>query len=178
MHGAINGFSRRLIWLEVGPKNNSPEVITKFYLDAVKQVSGLPRKVRSDDGTDNSIVAVVHTYLRSSHSDKDACLGCFLTGRSTANQRIEAYWSHLAKDSPGWWINFFKDLHDLGLFINSDPVHVDCIRFCFMPILRSELYQVVGLWKTNLETGVVLRDDLIACFFYITFTIQMTTQRM
>lgn len=63
--------------------------------------------MRSDDGTENSMVAELHTFLRSSHSDEDAGLGCFLTGRSTANQRIEAYWSHLAKDGPGWWINFF-----------------------------------------------------------------------
>ena len=45
--GAIDGFSGRLIWLEVGPTNNNPEVITKFYLDAVKQVGGLLRKVRT-----------------------------------------------------------------------------------------------------------------------------------
>jgi len=100
MHGAINGFSRRLIWLEVGPTNNNPEVITKFYLDAGKQVGGLLRKVRSDDGTENRMVVAVHTFLRSSHSDEDAGLGCFLTGRSTANQMTEAYWSHLAKDGP------------------------------------------------------------------------------
>ena len=107
VHGAIDGFSRRLIWLEVNLTNNNPEVITKFYLDAVKQVGGLLRKVRSDDGTENSMVAAVHTFLRSSHSDEDAGLGCFLPGRSTADQRIEAYWSHLAKDGPGWWISFF-----------------------------------------------------------------------
>ena len=37
VHGAIDGFSRRLIWLEVGSTNNNPEVITKFYLDAVNK---------------------------------------------------------------------------------------------------------------------------------------------
>ena len=72
--------------------------------------------MRSVDRTENSMVAAVHTFLRSRHSDEDAGLGCFLTGRSTANQRIEGYWSHLAKDGRGWWINFFKDLLDLGLF--------------------------------------------------------------
>ena len=84
VHGGIDGFSRRLIWLEVRTTNNNPEVITKFYLDAVKQVGGLPRKVRSG-GTENSMVGADLTFLRSSHSDEDAGLGCFLTGRSTAN---------------------------------------------------------------------------------------------
>ena len=114
VHGAIDGFSRRLTWLEAGPTNNNPEVITKFYLDAIKQVGDLLRKVRSEDRTENSMVAAVHTFLRSSHSDEDAGLGCFLTVRSTANQRIEAYWSHLAWDGPGWWMNFLKDLRYLG----------------------------------------------------------------
>ena len=45
--------------------------------------------MRSDDGTENSTVAAIHTFLRSRHSDEDAGLGCFLTGRSTANQRID-----------------------------------------------------------------------------------------
>ena len=85
VHGALDGFSGRLIWLEVGPINNNPEVITKCYLDAVKQVGGLPRKVRSDDGTENSVVAAVHTFLSLSHSDEDASLGCFLPDRSKAN---------------------------------------------------------------------------------------------
>ena len=104
MHGGINGFSRWLIWLEVGPTNNNPEVIAKFYLDAVKQVGGLPRKIRSDDGTENSMVEAIHAFFRSSHSDEDAGVGCFLIGRLTANQL------HLVKDGPGWWIIFFKDL--------------------------------------------------------------------
>lgn len=36
VHGCIDGFSRRLLWLEVGPTNKNPEVIAKYYLDAVK----------------------------------------------------------------------------------------------------------------------------------------------
>ena len=40
IHACIDGFSRRLIWLEVGPTNKDPEVIAKMYLDAVKQIIG------------------------------------------------------------------------------------------------------------------------------------------
>lgn len=111
----------------------------------MKQVGGLPRKIRSDDGTENSLVEALHTFLRSSHDDENAWLGCFAFGRSTANQRIEAYWSQLVKDCSGWWINFFKDLSDLGLFNGFDPVHQECIRFCLLQMLRDELHQVVEL---------------------------------
>ena len=56
----------------------------------------------------------------------------------------------MVKDGPGWWINFFKDLTDLGLYNTSDPVHVECFRFCFMEILRGELYEVTELWNQHI----------------------------
>ena len=56
VHGCIDGFSRRLLWLEVGPTNKNPEVIAKYYLEAVRQLGGVPRKIRSDDGTENSTI--------------------------------------------------------------------------------------------------------------------------
>jgi len=150
IHGCIDGFSRRLIWLEIGPTNKNPEVIAKYYLDAVKQVGGVPNKMRSDDGTENSVIEAIHTYLRSVQGDGNAGIGSFIIGRSTSNQRIEAFWSHLIKDGPGWWMNFFKDLSDTGLYNSADPVHVDCIRFCFMEILRKELHQVSELWNQHI----------------------------
>lgn len=38
VHGYINGFSRRLLWLEEGPTNKNPEGIAKFYLDVIRQL--------------------------------------------------------------------------------------------------------------------------------------------
>ena len=139
VHGCIDGFSRRLLWLEVGPTNKNPEVIAKCYLDAVKQLGGVPRKIRSDNRTQNSTIEALQTFLRSSHNDENAGPGCFTIGRSTANQRIES-----------WWILFFKDLSDLGLFNSPDPVHLECIQFCFMQILRNELHQVAEMWNQQL----------------------------
>ena len=150
MHGCADGFSRRLLWLEVGSTNKNSEVIAKFYLDTVKQLGGIPRKIRSDDGTEKSVIEVLHTFLRSSHADKNAGPKCFNIGRSTANQRIESYGSQFVRDGPGWWINFFKDLSDLGLFNSTDPVHQECIRFCFMQILRNELNEVAEMWNQHI----------------------------
>ena len=70
VHGCIDRFSRRLLWSELGPTNTNPEVIAKYYLDAVKQLGGVPRKMRSDDGTENSTLEALHTFLRSSHNEQ------------------------------------------------------------------------------------------------------------
>ena len=77
VHGCIDGFSRRLLWLEMGPTNKNPEAIAMYYLDAVKQLGGVPRKIRSHDGTENSTIEAFYTFLRSSHNDENAGLGCF-----------------------------------------------------------------------------------------------------
>ena len=126
-------------------------MIAHYHLDAVKQIGGAPQKTRSDDGSENSLIKAMHTYLCFTNSGNDnPSDSSFAIGRSTANQRIEAYWSHLVKDGPGWWIHFFKDLRDLNLFNDSDPLHIECIRFCFMQILRKELHQVAELWNEHI----------------------------
>ena len=118
----------------------------------------------------------IHTYQRSTSGDPAGALESFAIGRSTSNQRIEAYWSHLVKDGPGWWINFFKDLHDLGNFDDSDPAHAECIHFCFMHIIKKELDQVAELWNqdiilsASLGTAVVHGVNLTVCTFCLTST--------
>ena len=53
-----------------------------------------------------------------------------LFGRSTINQRIEAWWSYLRKNYLQWWMNYFKDLRDRGIFDASNIFHTECLRFC------------------------------------------------
>ena len=36
IHGCIDGYSRRIMWLEVGPSNNNPAIICQYFLDCVK----------------------------------------------------------------------------------------------------------------------------------------------
>ena len=36
IHGAIDGFSRKILWLRVASSNNNPKVITSYYMDCVR----------------------------------------------------------------------------------------------------------------------------------------------
>ena len=38
IHGAIDGFSRRILWLNITRSNNSPDNIAVFYLSVVKEL--------------------------------------------------------------------------------------------------------------------------------------------
>ena len=40
IHGAIDGYSRRILWLRVMCTNNDPQVIAGFYIQCIKQIGG------------------------------------------------------------------------------------------------------------------------------------------
>ena len=84
--------------------------------------------MRSDDGTENCHRAHSDASIRSQRDDEYSGDESFKVGRSTENQRIEAFWSQLIKDRVGWWRKFFKDLSNQGHFDDTDPVQQDCIR--------------------------------------------------
>ena len=63
IHGCIDGYSRRIIWLEVAATNKIPELIAKYYLDAVKQMKGKPKIIKADDGTEHSVIEPLHVYF-------------------------------------------------------------------------------------------------------------------
>ena len=149
IHGTIDGYSRRILWLEVGPTNNDPMITVQYFIDCVQQLCGLPRVVRGDCGTENIHIAAVQRFMRRNGGDSMAGEKSFLYGKSVTNQRIEAWWSFLRKSNTDWWMRFFKDLTDLGHFDNSNVIHVECLRFCFMGLIREELYKVAQNWNLH-----------------------------
>ena len=48
IHGAIDGYSRRIMWLEVDHSNNNPGIIAKYFLNCVRRIGGTPTILRSD----------------------------------------------------------------------------------------------------------------------------------
>ncbi|KAJ7322020.1 hypothetical protein OS493_033416 [Desmophyllum pertusum] len=144
----IDSFSRRILWLEVNSTNKKPSVIASHYLDTVQQLEGVPRRMRCDRGTENTIIGNLQQFFRWYDDDDFAGSKSFVQGKSSANQRIESWWSKFQKGGGGWWINLFKDLRDCGLY-RDDYLTKECLKFCFLPILRQELHLVVELWNTH-----------------------------
>ena len=97
IHGAIDGYSRRMLGLEVGLSKNDPGIVQKYFMDCVKQVGGAPRTVRADNGTEKTYVAGFQRFLRNNSRDSFAKEKSFKYGRSASNQGIESWWSQLRK---------------------------------------------------------------------------------
>lgn len=142
IHAAIDGFSRKVLCLEVCRSNNSPTEPTKLYLDCVSEHEGCPLLTRTDYGTENSQVVAIQCFFQSDEEGHKY-------GTSTRNQRIENWWSHFRKSSSGWWINFFKDLRDGEAVDFKSSLHKECLWFCFQGVLQASLDKIKEYWNTH-----------------------------
>lgn len=142
IHGAIDGWSRKIMWLKVCRSNNFPEIPASFYLECVNKHKGCPEKVRTDNGTENGTIAVMQCYFRND-------VKAHAYGKSTANQRIEGWWSHFRRNRSTWWMNLFKDLVETEEFSPGNEVQTECLWFCFSGILQQDLDFVREHWNTH-----------------------------
>ena len=152
IRGCIDGFSRKILWLHVYASNKDPNVTAKLYLDTVSEFGGVPKNISTDDGTEHSIIELMHIYLSSldsNHEESDV-LKSFKIISSPKNQQIEAYSSFLRRDKIEWWKEFFEDLNDLGFFDSSDEAVLECMRFCLMTLIREDLSLIKSDWNVHI----------------------------
>ena len=64
IHGSINGYSRRIIWLEVSESNKYPDLIANYYLKAAKNLNRIPKIIKEDKGTEHSVIEPIHLVSR------------------------------------------------------------------------------------------------------------------
>ncbi|CAC5396541.1 unnamed protein product [Mytilus coruscus] len=102
IHGAIDGFSRKVLWLKAGYTNNNHRYIAGLYLDFIKRYHRLPRVIRADGGSENVTTKLLQMALRYNHNDRQPGTNSFITGRSTSNQRIERLWVWIKRQIEDW----------------------------------------------------------------------------
>jgi len=142
IHGAIDGYSRKLLWLKVASTNNDPRVVAGYYVESVLRAEGSPRKLITDCGTENHIMATMNCVL---HNSSDGHR--YVT--SVRNQRIESWWSYFRKNFGHWWMCFFQDLYESGTYDPDQPFHKHCMQYCLMAILQYHLDCALELWNSH-----------------------------
>ena len=153
IHGCVDGWSRKLLWLHVTRSNNDPKRIGKLYLDTVEKLRGCPMRIRTDHGTENGFVAAAQSYFLDD-------ISAHKYGSSPHNQRIEGWWSFYRRSRSTSWINFFKDLIDRCVFTPGDDLSNECLWNCFASLIQSDLDAVKEHWNSHYIRK--LRHDTIS----------------
>ena len=134
INGCVDGFSRRIIWMNAYLTASDPRVIAGYYMEAVQSIGGCPKFVRGDHGTENGHVRDIQRFLHIDDLGEDVD-SSYMAGPSTANQRIEYMWSYLRRECTDYWISLFLNMLNEGHF-NGNFLDVNLIQFCFMSIIQ------------------------------------------
>ena len=72
------------------------------------------------------------------------CKSIWVIAQQSANQGMVGYrpWS-------SWWINFCKDLIARGVLDTSNTHHLECLWFCFSPVLKKGLEEIKDSWSCH-----------------------------
>ncbi|XP_029975096.1 uncharacterized protein LOC115408457 [Salarias fasciatus] len=147
INGCIDGFSRKIIWMNAFTTSSDPKIVGGYYIEAVEKLGGCPRIARGDLGTENVKVRDFQRFLRRNIQDGSS-IDSYIEGASTANQRIESWWGSLRKESMDFYITLFVDLKDRGLF-DGEYLDKSLIQFCFMGIIQDELDETIRVWDSH-----------------------------
>ncbi|XP_071083889.1 uncharacterized protein [Haliotis cracherodii] len=154
IHGAICGFSRKILWLEVSNTNNNPYVVASYFLNFIETLQGVPRCIRMDAGTENGVIEDMQKSFRWHHTDEMAGESSVIIGSSNSNQRIERWWRSMKEGGIAFWIDLFKDLQNTNAINFSDDFERDCLRYSCMDVIQADLNRIRDEWNTHLPRRV------------------------
>ena len=138
-HGAIDGYSRLVLYLKCTPNNRSTTVY-ELFLKAVQDFH-LPSRVRSDQGLEN--VAVARHMIEMRGSDRRS----MLTGSSTHNQRIERLWRDMHSSVTLLFYRLFYYLEQQDLLDPLNNLNLWALHYVYLPRINHSLTEFIHSWN-------------------------------
>ena len=132
LHGGIDGYSRRIVWMKIASDNYS-DTVFRACVEAMTKY-GAPRLIRSDYGRENVKVWNLADSMRVNLGYRIKVL----RGRSVHNQRIERTWGELSR-----WIRSTVEYlgrweQEIGLN-PGNPDHLLALHYVMLPHFTRKL---------------------------------------
>ena len=141
IHGGIDGYSRRIVYLHAS-SNNRADTVHRLFRSAVDEC-GWPSRVRSDKGGENVDVAKAMLSVRGTGRKS------YITGSSVHNQRIERLWRDTFRCVGQLYYSLFYDMEDNGLLDICSEKDLFAIQFVFLPRINKQLTQFACAWNRH-----------------------------
>ncbi|KAI1430475.1 hypothetical protein GGR50DRAFT_698997, partial [Xylaria sp. CBS 124048] len=196
IYAGMDAFSRYITWFFVGFSALTARSVFAQYMYIIKQYGFIPQMMRSDRGGETTMMAAAH-YVLSKRvktrrfpltrrhmpdmgfpepppmSGDDGPLPwshCWIYGKSTQNQRIEAWWNRMQENRTLFWRQYFSMLEEIGLWDDASIADRIALLYVYMPIIRDETAQFVRLWNGHRIRHQRNRPHVIAGIPYQLYT--------
>ena len=132
IHCGIDGFSRSCVYIRCANNNRSETVLHSFD-NAVNLYETMPKRVRSDYGTEN--YGVIDRMIAANQDDSPAVL----LGSSVHNQRVERFNGEINRNIRLKYAHLFYTLESRGLLDPNDELDLFTLHYVFLPRINRAL---------------------------------------